>query len=66
MTIYEHIDSWNNDNLYRISHIADGINQVKQTHGMTLKSSIDLVCQEGGFSIEEYYTYLEILKKRNN
>jgi hypothetical protein len=66
MTIYEHIDSWDNDRLLRITHIADGLNTVKQTHGISLKSSIDMVCEEAGINHTEYYSYLQMMYDKSH
>ena len=63
MSIVEHIDGWNNDKLMRITYIPDGKIEVIKTHGISLYSAIKNVCENGGFSIEKYYQYLELMYK---
>ena len=63
MTIWEHLDSWNDDKLMRITYEPDGINKVIKTHGISLYSAIQNVCEMGGFGMEKYYHYLELMYK---
>ena len=63
MSIVEHIDGWNNNKLMRITYEPDGQNKVIKTHGISLYSAIKNVCENGGFSIEKYYQYLELMYK---
>ena len=63
MSIVEHIDGWNNDKLMRITYIPDGKIEVIKTHGISLYSAIQNVCEMGGFGMEKYYQYLELMYK---
>ena len=52
MTINEHIDAWDNNRLMYMSYQNDGKIEVRQTHGLSLYSSIKLSCETANITIE--------------
>jgi hypothetical protein len=58
MTIIEVFDSWDSNRLLRILYVPDYKISVLKSHGVSLKKSIDLCCQEAHISKKTYYDVL--------
>jgi hypothetical protein len=66
MTIAEIINSYDKNKLTRIEFIPDGKCNVVQSHTIGLYQAIELCCENGCFSLKDYYSYLEVMRSNYN